>query len=184
MTIFWISSRNGVSRAQAIGRHNAEFGSEAELVALSSNWPMRRLVEIWNGLPGVDRVVRFTSRRVAAGRIWREILRQNPSKTEVRRMGEGSVPAKGHPYGAPNERATSLGLIASAVRSDSGGHHRRNRLAAAQRPRIHQRPNRKTDGIPRSVVREEWECGFIESFRPRAAGLRLPRNGRIHVVEK
>ena len=42
------------------------FSSSQELDALAGKWPGSRLVEIWNSLPGVEPVERFTSRQVAA----------------------------------------------------------------------------------------------------------------------
>jgi Protein of unknown function (DUF3489) len=49
------------------------FASERELQELACAWPMKRLVEIWNRLPGVERVIRFTDRKTAIARIWRAI---------------------------------------------------------------------------------------------------------------
>ena len=34
-------------------------------------WPLKRLVAMWNDLPGVTPVQKFTSREVALQRIWR-----------------------------------------------------------------------------------------------------------------
>ena len=51
----------------------SSFASEQELQELASQWPMKRLVEIWNRLPGVERVIRFTDRKTAIARIWRAI---------------------------------------------------------------------------------------------------------------
>jgi hypothetical protein len=52
------------------------FASEQELQELASQWPMKRLVEIWNRLPGVERVIRFTDRKTAIARIWRALQPQ------------------------------------------------------------------------------------------------------------
>ena len=49
------------------------FASERDLHALAKEWPMKRLVEIWNRLPGVHAVARFTDRKTAVARIWRAI---------------------------------------------------------------------------------------------------------------
>ena len=54
----------------------SSFASEQELRELASQWPMKRLVEIWNRLPGVERVIRFTDRKTAIARIWRAIQPQ------------------------------------------------------------------------------------------------------------
>src|SRR6266516_7785904 len=49
------------------------FASERELQELACAWPMKRLVEIWNRLPGVEPVTRFTDRKTAMARIWRAL---------------------------------------------------------------------------------------------------------------
>jgi hypothetical protein len=55
------------------------FSSAEELAGLAQDWPGARLVEIWNSLPGVEAVERFTSRRVAVKRIWKAIQQLQPS---------------------------------------------------------------------------------------------------------
>src|SRR2546430_13288777 len=47
---------------------------------LASQWPMKRLVEIWNRLPGVERVIRFTDRKTA---IDRKSTRLNSSHSQI-----------------------------------------------------------------------------------------------------
>src|SRR4051794_6857291 len=37
------------------------------------HWPLKRLVAIWNSLPGVAPVEKFTSRQIALERIWRAV---------------------------------------------------------------------------------------------------------------
>ena len=54
----------------------SRFVSEQELGKLAQEWPMKRLVEIWNRLPGVQAVTRFTDRKTAIARIWRAIQPQ------------------------------------------------------------------------------------------------------------
>src|SRR6266853_2325217 len=61
------------------------FSSSPELAALAAQWPGPRLVEIWNSLPGVEPVERFTSRQVAAARIWKAIQQLQPNVVAQRR---------------------------------------------------------------------------------------------------
>src|SRR5438874_5976888 len=61
------------------------FSSSQELDALAGKWPGSRLVEIWNSLPGVEPVERFTSRQVAAARIWKAIQNLQPTAGAQRR---------------------------------------------------------------------------------------------------
>src|SRR5436190_14333220 len=52
------------------------FASEQDFYEVAKEWPMKRLVEIWNRLPGVEAVARFTDRKTAVARIWRAIQPQ------------------------------------------------------------------------------------------------------------
>jgi hypothetical protein len=61
------------------------FASEPELHALASAWPMKRLIEIWNRLPGVEPVSRFTDRKTAIRRLWRALQPEAEQSTKARR---------------------------------------------------------------------------------------------------
>ena len=52
-----------------------QFCDAAELATLAASWPMARLVEIWNNLPGARPVARFTDRKIAVARIWKALER-------------------------------------------------------------------------------------------------------------
>jgi hypothetical protein len=60
------------SQTEADG-HGARFASEQELHDMAGAWPMKRLVEIWNQLPGVSPVQKFENREIAIARIWRAV---------------------------------------------------------------------------------------------------------------
>jgi len=47
------------------------FTTEQELHRIATAWPMKRLIAIWNNLPGVRPVEKFESRTIALARIWR-----------------------------------------------------------------------------------------------------------------
>src|SRR4051812_17282796 len=49
------------------------FTSQEELTELAAAWPASRLVEIWNSIPGVTPITKFTNRKVATDRIWKAI---------------------------------------------------------------------------------------------------------------
>jgi hypothetical protein len=58
---------------QEAGGRGSEFENEEELRAIAAAWPMKRLVEIWNRLPGISPVQKFENRHIAIARIWRAI---------------------------------------------------------------------------------------------------------------
>lgn len=49
------------------------FGDEQELQKIAKSWPVKRLVEIWNRLPGVQRVSKFENKAIGVARIWRAL---------------------------------------------------------------------------------------------------------------
>ncbi len=61
------------------------FGSGQELQRVASTWPMKRLLEIWNHLPGVSAVTRFTDRQTAIRRLWRALQPEAEPSAHVRR---------------------------------------------------------------------------------------------------
>jgi Protein of unknown function (DUF3489) len=54
-------------------KHGNTFATEQELHELAGAWPMKRLIEIWNHLSGVQAVQKFENRQIATGRIWRAL---------------------------------------------------------------------------------------------------------------
>jgi len=80
---------------------NAErFQNEAGLAKLAADWPAARLVEIYNSLPGVSPVKKFTDRKTAAGRIWKAIqtLRQTlPDQAEAHASADAQADATATP---------------------------------------------------------------------------------------
>jgi hypothetical protein len=63
-----------------------EFATERQLERLTASWPVSRLVEMWNCLPGLKRVRKFTDRKTAVRRIWHAIQR-----LEVGSDGKGAI---------------------------------------------------------------------------------------------
>ena len=49
------------------------FSNEVALAKLAANWPVARLVEIWNSLPGETPVRKVKDRATAVSRIWKAI---------------------------------------------------------------------------------------------------------------
>ena len=74
-----------LSERDQSGGEAESFSSEKTLSALAAKWPSTRLVEIWNGLPGVKPVQKFTSRVVAVRRIWAAIQHLQPVSGRVTR---------------------------------------------------------------------------------------------------
>jgi hypothetical protein len=87
------------------------FASEVELARLAASWPSSRLIDIWNGLTGVTPIKKFTDRKKAAARIWKQI---EPMRAEAgaivqsaalkaRRKGESKAKAPHNVNVAPGK---------------------------------------------------------------------------------
>jgi Protein of unknown function (DUF3489) len=85
MTAFTIDAENNITifaslkKIQGSEEGTETFTNQEEFAALADKWVGGRLVEVWNSLPGVQPVERFTSRRVAVGRIWKAIQHLEPT---------------------------------------------------------------------------------------------------------
>jgi hypothetical protein len=55
------------------------FASEGELRRITAEWPLARLVEVWNRLPGAKPVRKFTDRQTACVRIWKAVQALAPA---------------------------------------------------------------------------------------------------------
>ena len=54
------------------------------LLTMAAAWPGSRLVEIWNSLPSVRPVRKFTNRKVAFARIWKAIQALEPNEDHAK----------------------------------------------------------------------------------------------------
>ena len=82
MRIFTIDAGNTIAVSTSTERGSksgaARFTNEKQFAALAARWPGSRLVEIWNDLPGVRKVGKFTDRQTGVRRIWKAIERLEP----------------------------------------------------------------------------------------------------------
>src|ERR1700704_6289715 len=84
MATFLIDAKNDIS---ALGSQQADFegeifASQQELADLAAKWPANRLIEVWNGIPGLTPVKKFTDRKSAVSRIWKAIQSLDGGATE------------------------------------------------------------------------------------------------------
>src|SRR3989304_340676 len=95
------------------------FTTEEELAKLATDWPIARLVEIWNSLTGVTPVKKFTDRKTAIARIWKAIQSLQPASAEAQ---EAAAPA--HDVGpgrAAKKKATRKAKVQKKARPDAKG---------------------------------------------------------------
>ncbi len=88
MTTFAITTDNNITAftaAEQVPEGQDRFATEKEFAKLSSDWPISRFAEVWNGFAGVvpfdslKPVKKFTDRKTAVGRIWKAIQALTPT---------------------------------------------------------------------------------------------------------
>jgi hypothetical protein len=102
MATFTIDAENSIT---ALGSKQADFegeifASQQELADLAATWPANRLIEVWNGIPGLTPVKKFTDRKSAVARIWKAIQSLDggspaePATTAPKRANKAKAAAK------------------------------------------------------------------------------------------
>jgi Protein of unknown function (DUF3489) len=83
MTTFVIDTDNNIiafaSQQEAEAVPGDRFASQEQLTELAANWPAGRLADIWNSIPGLTPVKKFTDRKSGITRIWKAIQSLNGS---------------------------------------------------------------------------------------------------------
>ena len=94
MKTFTIDNDNNISvfatqeeAAAATATPFDSFASQQELADLADQWPGERLLAVWNSLPGVTPVKKFTDRKTAISRVW----------ARIQGLGEPVAPRAGTP---------------------------------------------------------------------------------------
>jgi hypothetical protein len=125
MATFAIDSENnitGYASGEAVPDSNTErFTTESELAQLASQWPAARLIEVWNSIPGLAPVRKFTSRKTAIARIWKAaqslVSRQNAPDVRTKPAKSRKPPtpkAKAHTARNGSKKADIIRLLERA----------------------------------------------------------------------
>jgi Protein of unknown function (DUF3489) len=118
MKTFTIDNENKISafaskKEAAAGSPFDPFASQSELAELATAWPMSRLVEIWNSIPGVSAVAKFTNRKIATERIWKAIQNLPPAAKAGHAVPESAVlePVTPDAPAAESQPETAIGKV-------------------------------------------------------------------------
>ena len=142
------------------------FRDEAGLVRLAADWPVARLVDIWNSLPGAAQVRKFKDRGTAVARIWKAI--QNLGDAAGARSKEEFEPAGRLPVIAPQ----TPDVAAEAEPTQVNASHSKKRLKNAQTVRDGSKTSTMLDllmqknGATLAVLMEAtgWQAHSVRGF--------------------
>jgi hypothetical protein len=125
MTTYTIDNENNITahgaKQEADGAQGERFSSQQELADLAANWPANRLIEVWNGIPGLTPVKKFTDRKSAVGRIWNAIQSLNggnpeQAATPAPKRANKAKPASKQPKKAKNAKNAAKAKPAKAAK--------------------------------------------------------------------
>ena len=91
-----------------VSAEGATFASEPDLRKITAEWPLARLVEVWNKLPGAKPVAKFTDRKSALARIWKAV--------QVRDATVGAQARDEAPAGAQTRKKAGRGQKRATAR--------------------------------------------------------------------
>lgn len=111
MSIFTIDADNHITaytttqEASQAGAGLTQFDSQDELTRISTEWPLSRLVDVWNSIPGNGKVNKFQDRKTAVTRVWKALQlwaahsqtdqpEAQPKAQQPKRAGSSDKPAK------------------------------------------------------------------------------------------
>jgi hypothetical protein len=128
--LFHLTAEGHINTGDEQGRTETDggsssFASEPELQEMAGEWPMKRLIEIWNRLPGVEPVTRFTDRKTAIRRIWRAIQPQTDKGAKTARRASSTRHRPVFREGSKAAQVCSLlsrpqGATLNEIRSETG----------------------------------------------------------------
>jgi len=128
MKVFSITASNQIrvfASEQEAPAGEAVFGSAEQLAALVQAWPIARLVEVWNQLPGVRQIRKFTDRKNGVRRLWQAVQAiavkagQQRRKAVLNRQPEPPA-AKQSKQGRTPQKGTKTETILALLRQPSG----------------------------------------------------------------
>jgi len=163
MITFTINEDNNITAfasveeaAQAGDRTATEFDSQAALAQISAAWPLSRLVEIWNRIPGNTEVKKFADRRKAVARIWKALQPLAGNRQSSEPQAKPKKPA----HGAKSAKKLRPAKKLAAAKKAGDRGERRNKKAEVIAMM------KRAKGVTLDQIREAtgWQAHTVRGF--------------------
>jgi hypothetical protein len=177
MITYTIDTENSIT-ARASKQEAGEgesFSSQQELASLIAEWPAKRLIEVWNGIPGLSPVKKFTDRKAAVARIWRAIQSLDggsPAETAGTAAERGSKAKLGAKQAKKLKSATERpGKSAQGRKSVAKPAVRREGSKKAEVVALLERKGGAT--LTEIMKATKWQAHSVRGFISRALGKKM-----------
>ena len=176
------------------------------MAKLTADWPVSRLIDIWNSFAGVapftelKPVKKFTDRKAAITRIWKAVERL---ARDVAQPAADVAPVKGTAKKSPSKRkqrhtarpgakksaagareGSKKGEVIDLMRRPSGGHpcrgHRTDRMAAAHGARLRERNSGQENAPSRRILPHRREGAVVQDQVVGRSSRHRPEAARNH----
>lgn len=162
-TVFAINPDGTITIAEEIRKEGAaQFQSARQLQKLAEGWPVSQLVQVWNQLPGVKPVRKFTDHKTAGNRIWKAIEQLHGATVEStasaakRRVGNSLTLPK-----TETKTDKILRLLKQAAGCSLKMLIERDRLGGAHGARLSEPPHSKKLGLRMRSFRQDGERVYV-----------------------
>ena len=153
--------------ADQLADGSQNFRTAKEFAKLSEAWPLARMVEIWNGLPGVTEVKKFTDRQTAATRIW--------SRVQTLKPAEETADAKAQPAAKAPRKAKSARNATAATPAAKRPKSSGPREGSKQAQVIALMERKGGASLPEIMKLTGWQKHTVRGFVAGTLGTKLGR---------
>jgi hypothetical protein len=139
MTTFTLDTDNYITAFAAledalnhnVGSAEGTFSSEKDLAKLTSDWPIARFADVWNGFAGVvpfgdlKPIKKFTDRKTAVARIWKAIQALTPAPAQhvapaAPKQAKATKQAKPTDGARPPREFSKKSIVLELIRRNDG----------------------------------------------------------------
>jgi hypothetical protein len=155
------------------------FSTQDELASLAAKWPATHLAAVWNSIPGLTPVKKFTNRTSAIARIWKAIQSLNgdagtESATAARKQPKKSKSAS---KGKPAKGATATPTNAAKAKCGKTGPKTTTTREGSKKAEVVALLQRKGGATLTEVMKAtKWQAHSVRGFISGALGKKMGLN--------